>query len=98
MKTTNGIPPCPYGSDDDNFHAFSDDVWETETAWFSFNVPERKMGGWLYGFIRPNLGVCTAAVFLYDDRGSSPWEALFYEHQVVQPIKEQRDLRDFQPP
>lgn len=98
MNTASGIPPCPYGPDDDNFHAFSDDVWETETAWFSFNVPERKMGGWLYGFIRPNLGVCTAAVFLYDDRGFSPWEQPFYEHQVVQPIKEQRDLRDFQFP
>jgi hypothetical protein len=98
MSIQAGIPPCPYGPADDNFHAYSDDVWETETAWFSFNVPERKLGGWLYGFIRPNLGICTAAVFLYDDQGFSPWEAPFYEHQVVQPIEEERDLRDFQFP
>ncbi len=95
MKTPDGIPPCPYTAKDDEFHVFSDDPWETETAWFSFNVPERKLAGWLYGFVRPNLGVCTAAVFLYDDRGFAPWEQPYYEHQVVQPIAEQRDLRDF---
>ena len=98
MSKQAGIPPCPYGPEDDMFHNYSDDVWETETTWYSFNVPERNLGGWLYGFIRPNLGVCTAAVFLYDELGFAPWEVPFYEHQVVQPIRDERDLRDFQYP
>ncbi|MEE8320553.1 MAG: hypothetical protein V3R68_01785 [Gammaproteobacteria bacterium] len=74
MKIQPGIPACPYTPEDDNFHGLSDDPWETETAWYSFHVPERKLGGWLYGFVRPNFGVCTAAVFLYDDQGFAPWE------------------------
>jgi hypothetical protein len=98
MKIQAGIPACPYTPEDDDFHVLSDDPWETETAWYSFHVPERKLGGWLYGFVRPNLGVCTAAVFLYDDQGFSPWEQPYYEHQVVQPVTEQGDLRDFQFP
>src|SRR6202044_2157283 len=33
---------------DDGWHDFSPHWWETETNWWSFNVPERKLGGWLY--------------------------------------------------
>jgi hypothetical protein len=36
---------------DDRFHfeEMCTDWWATETAWFSFNHPERRLGGW---FIR----------------------------------------------
>jgi hypothetical protein len=27
---------------------FSQHWWETETNWWSFNVPDRNLGGWLY--------------------------------------------------
>ena len=94
MNELTGSPPCPYGPEDDKFHEYTSDVWETETSWYSFNVPERKLAGWLYGFTRPNVGVCTAAVFVYDDKGFAPWEVPFYEHQVVQPIDMEADLRD----
>ena len=32
---------------DDGFHfdRMSERWWETETAWFSFSVPERRLGG-----------------------------------------------------
>ena len=40
---------------DDAFHfdVMSDRWWETETAWFSFHHPERRLGGWLYSMFRP---------------------------------------------
>ncbi|HET6950612.1 MAG TPA: hypothetical protein VFI47_09565 [Acidimicrobiales bacterium] len=34
--------------DDDRFHPASDHWWKTETAWFSFSIPERRIGGWFY--------------------------------------------------
>ena len=45
------------GPEDDDFHAPSDDHWETETCWFSFCVPERKMMGYFYAFVRPHAGI-----------------------------------------
>jgi len=42
----------PTASDDD-FHTLSSDPWETETCWFSFNVPEHNLAGWLYAWVRP---------------------------------------------
>ncbi len=88
----------PFAPEDDAFHPPGPDIWHTETSWFAFHVPERKIGGWLYGFIRPNLGVCTSSVFLYDDTESAPHRALFSEHQQAQPIPDVRDLNDFQFP
>lgn len=93
-----GIPDPTYTADDDQFHELDDQVWQTETAWFSFHVPERRMSGWLYGFLRPNIGVCTSSVFVYDDIGSASYEIPFHEHQQAQPAPRHRDLRDFQFP
>ena len=43
---------------DDGFHfaGMGDRWWMTETSWFSFCHPERKLGGWLYTMARPNIG------------------------------------------
>lgn len=81
--------------EDDQFHPPGPDIWHTETSWFAFHIPERKIGGWLYGFIRPNIGVCTAAVFLYDHKESAPHRALFSEHQQAQPMPKELDLNNF---
>ena len=43
---------------DDLFHPpTSDDPFWTETCWFTFAVPERKLSGQLYPFFRANQGV-----------------------------------------
>ena len=40
---------------DDHFHPpTSDDPFWTETCWFTFAVPERRLSGQLYPFFRPN--------------------------------------------
>lgn len=77
------------GPDDDALHAFSDHWWETETAWFSFNVPERRMGGWLYTQLLQVQGVCNGGAWVWDDTG------VRYEqrHQGL-PLPEGIDLRD----
>ncbi len=61
---------------DDEFHfaEMSDEWWETETSWFSFHHPGRKLGGWIYTMVRPNIGIVSGGVWIWDDRASLPWE------------------------
>lgn len=80
---------------DDQFHTLSEDPWETETCWFSFNVPERAMAGWLYAWVRPNLNNSGGGVFVYDPSGVAPWELPYFQYQYCQPLASERDLRDF---
>jgi hypothetical protein len=60
--------------DHSHFHQMSGDWWETETAWFSFYNADRRLGGWLYTLIRPNIGVVTGGAWVWDDSAALPWE------------------------
>ena len=63
---------------DDEFHSpLDDDPYRTETCWFTFTVPERRLSGQLYPFFRPNLGVVAAAAYFWDDQGDQPWNCLY---------------------
>lgn len=79
--------------DDDRLHPASDHWWETETAWFSFSIPERRIGGWFYNQILATQGVCNGGAWVWDD---SPAEALYTaRHQGLPlPPLDQVDLRD----
>ncbi len=87
---------------DDDFHdeEMSDRWWETETNWFSWNVPERKLGGWTYCQARPNAGLCNGGAWVWDDSGAYPWELRYRaEYSGLQlPPREERDMRDFEWP
>jgi len=84
---------------DDDFHdeVLSDRWWETETSWFSWNVPERNMGGWVYHQARPNAHLCNGGVWVWDDTAPWSWELPYHAHysglQLVD--RAQRDMRDF---
>lgn len=62
----------------DNFHPPKDDdpFW-TETSWWSFYVPEKKLSCQLYPFFRPNQDVAACAVFLWNDEGDQVNNALY---------------------
>ncbi|MDH3705339.1 MAG: hypothetical protein OES57_04695 [Acidimicrobiia bacterium] len=63
---------------DDDFHPpTSADPYWTETCWFTFSVPERRLSGQLYPFFRPNQGVTSGAAFVWDDSGSQPWNCRY---------------------
>jgi hypothetical protein len=70
------------GHPDDEFHVPKDDdpFW-TETCWWTFDVPERKLTGQLYPFFRPNQDVAACAVYLWDDRGDD-WATCLYARQT----------------
>jgi hypothetical protein len=88
-------PTHPFTALDDNFHQPTGDIWYTETGWFAFIVPERKMAGWLYGWVRPNLKTAGGGVFIWDESGVDPWEIPYFDHQFSTPLPEERDLRNF---
>lgn len=69
--------------DDDRLHTASDHWWETETAWFSFNIPERRIGGWFYNQILATQGVCNGGAWVWDD---SPAAALYEARHQGLPI------------
>src|SRR5262249_56231549 len=57
---------------DDRFHPpSSDDPYWTETCWFTFAVPERRLSGQLYPFFRPNQRVAAGGAYFWDESGSS---------------------------
>jgi hypothetical protein len=79
------------GPDDDALHPCSDHWWETETAWFGFNVPERKLGGWFYNQVLQVQGVCNGGAWVWDD---SPAGSLYERNRQGIELAGPIDLRD----
>lgn len=81
---------------DDSFHPpTSDDPLWTETSWYGFAVPERKLGGMIYPLFRRNQGVCSIAVHVWDAAAHEPWRVPYSRAQWHVPIPA-RDLTDFE--
>jgi hypothetical protein len=82
--------------EDDDWHDHSPHWWETETAWFTFNVPERKMCGSLYVKARSVQQTCDGGAWLWDD---SDADALYDVQPVGLPFPNRGgDLRDLTAP
>lgn len=81
---------------DDGFHfeQMDDDWWATETAWFSFHHPERRLGGWFYTLLRPNIGTVQGGAWIWDDKAHLPWEVLYSANYSALPIPQDQDLTD----
>lgn len=85
---------------DDGFHfdALGDDWWATETSWFSFHHPERRLGGWLYTMVRPNIGTVAGGVWVWDDSAWLPWEVLYSTNYSALQLPTEADLTDISLP
>ena len=81
----------PITPDDDQWHDHSQHWWETETTWWSFNVPERKMGGWLYTQVLTVQGTCNGGAWVWDDSDAG---ALYEVRHQGLPFPDRGDLRD----
>ena len=81
---------------DDSFHfdQMSDRWWVTETAWFSFCNPERKIGGWLYSMFRPNIGTVAGGAWIWDDKAHLPWEVPYSANYTALKIPKDQQLTD----
>ena len=83
------------------FHAADDGLHDpgpthdwTETMWWSFNVPERELAGWLYAQIRPNIGTLAGGAFVYDPSAVLPWELPYCAWFAHLPLPDPLDLTD----
>ncbi len=90
------MPPSSGGSEvdehhqDDEFHPpTSDDPYWTETCWFTFTVPGRRLSGQLYPFFRANQKVVAGGAFFWDDTGHSPTDALHARQFWHMPLPDQ---------
>ena len=64
---------------DDHFHAPPSPAWwQHETIWLWFYVPERKIGCWVYHYVRPNIGVSGGGVYLFDETAWFHMETPYY--------------------
>ena len=83
-------------AEDDNFHTPIEGAWWFhETCWFWFFIPERKIGGWLYNWIRPNIGVTGGGCWVWDETTHLHWEVPYYANYSNLRLPAERDLRDF---
>jgi hypothetical protein len=82
---------------DDTLHPpTSDDIFWTETAWFAFAIPERRLTGCIYPLFRPNQNICSAGVYVWDDSGEGAHEILYAQNFWHLPLPE--DLRHMELP
>lgn len=86
------------GHPDDEFHPpTSDDPYWTETCWFTFTVPERRLSGQLYPFFRPNQRVTAGAAYFWDEHGDQPWNVVYGKNFWHLPMND-RPLSDMELP
>ena len=81
---------------DDRFHfaEMGGDWWATETAWFSFHHPERRLGGWFYTMVRPNIGTVAGGAWVWDDSAYLPWDVLYSANYSALELPRDQDLDD----
>jgi hypothetical protein len=82
-------------ADDDDFHVPGDHRWFHETAWFWWFVPEHRIGGWLYNWVRPNIGTSGGGAWVWDDSTFFHLEVPYYACYSNLRLDADRDLRDF---
>ena len=78
---------------DDQMHPHGPQKDWTETVWFSFNVPERSLAGWLYTQVRPNAGTAAGGAFLYGPGDWMPWELPYFAYLDHTAVPDPLDLR-----
>ncbi|MFN0029615.1 MAG: hypothetical protein ACKV2O_20880 [Acidimicrobiales bacterium] len=86
----------PFAPADDHFHfdVMSDRWWETETSWFSFHHPQRRLGGWFYTMVRPNIGTVAGGAWIWDHTAWYPWDVLYSANYSALQLSEGADLAD----
>jgi hypothetical protein len=82
---------------DDSFHArpVGDPDW-TETLWLAFAIPERRLSGVTYLVTRPNRGVCSLGVWMWDHTARNEPEVLYFQNHPE--LATPGDMADFELP
>lgn len=81
--------------EDDFFHTKSQDPYWNESSWFGFQLPERRMTGYVYFYHRPNLGYTVGGVALWDPTGENVHDCLHYDWGDPYPMPAGAQMYDF---
>lgn len=89
----------PLGPDDDRLHPgrTEDRSW-TETAWFAAAVPERGLAVWTYPLFRPELGVMSCGIYVWEPGAEELWQLPYYRTWWHLPMPDDLDLAGFRLP
>ena len=83
-------PPREGMHPDDEFHVPTTDTTDwSETCWFTFTVPERKLSGQLYPFFRANLNTMAAGAYFWDPSGNRMDNCVYSKNFWHLPIPQQ---------
>jgi hypothetical protein len=95
MNTASITEDTPFVPDDDTYHrpTVDDPLW-FETTWWSFSIPERRIGGWLHAGRSTNKGTVSWRVFLWDPSSADPAQMAYYRNVPDVAIDDAADLRD----
>lgn len=94
MMTTPVTEDTPFTPEDDQYHILSDDPNELETNWWSLNVPERRIGLWLWAGYHHNQQAVTWRVFAWDPSGTDAGRLAYYREAPMVAMPSNPDLRD----
>lgn len=89
----------PLGPGDDRLHPgrTEDRSW-TETAWFAAAVPERGLAVWTYPLFRPELGVMSCGIYVWEPGAEELWQLPYYRTWWHLPLPDDLDLTGFRLP
>ena len=80
---------------DDDFHP-GDSPWQTEGSWWCFFARERQLAGWIYHLTRPNLGIASGGVWVWDSTCHLWYEVPYFGNWNFQLLDDSpRDLNHF---
>lgn len=83
--------------EDDLFHRRNDDPHWNESAWFTFNVPDRTTAGMVYFYHRPNMNLTAGGPVLWDGQGEEIYDCKFWNWDAGpgQPLPAGAEAFDF---
>jgi hypothetical protein len=84
--------------DDETFHPYSDDPYWNESAYLSFNVPERGINGFVYFYHRMTMRYTVGGIAVWDACGADIYDCLHYDFGTPFPIEASADMYRFRLP
>ena len=65
-----------------------DDLYWTESAWFSWAIPEKAITGFFYVHFRPNLNCMLGGPAMWDRHSRHVWQFPYFDWQTMRPLPE----------
>lgn len=82
--------------EDDRFHRRNDDPYWNESSIIVFQIPERKIGGHIYFYHRPNMNLSVGGPALWGPPGGEEiYDCLYWDWDTCQSLPAGAEMYDF---